>query len=80
MTQKIHFTKMHGAGNDYIYVDNTLYNIVHARELAIEWSRPHYGIGADGLVLIDKPTDVALADFSMRIFNADTKNVSGMWF
>ena len=62
---------MHGAGNDYIYVDNTLYNIVHARELAIEWSRPHYGIGADGLVLIDKPTDVALADFSMRIFNAD---------
>ena len=62
---------MHGAGNDYIYVDSTLYNIVHAQELAIEWSRPHYGIGADGLVLIGRPTDAALADFSMRIFNAD---------
>ncbi|WP_321331578.1 diaminopimelate epimerase [uncultured Bacteroides sp.] len=68
MTRKIKFTKMHGAGNDYIYVDCTKYPILNPEELSILWSKPHTGIGSDGLVLIDK-TDKA--DFSMRIFNAD---------
>ena len=66
----IHFTKMHGAGNDYIYVD-TLYNKVEDPEAcAITWSRPHFGIGSDGLVLIER-SERADADFRMRIFNAD---------
>lgn len=70
MTQKIHFTKMHGAGNDYIYVNTLLYNIPDPTKASIAWSAPHTGIGSDGLVLIDK-AKIPEADFSMRIFNAD---------
>ncbi len=70
MSQAIHFTKMHGAGNDYIYVDATLYNIKEPGVLAQKWSAPHTGIGSDGLVLIGR-SDGKEADFSMRIFNAD---------
>lgn len=65
---KISFTKMHGAGNDYIYVNTLKYPIAHPEALSIAWSRPHFGIGSDGLVLIG-PSEKA--DFSMRIFNAD---------
>lgn len=67
--KKIEFTKMHGLGNDYIYVNTMKYPIDHPEQLAIEWSKPHTGIGSDGLVLIGKPTKDG--DFSMRIFNAD---------
>jgi len=70
MTQKIHFTKMHGAGNDYIYVDTTLYNIKDPAAAAIAWSDRHKGIGSDGLVLIGR-SKMPEADFTMRIFNAD---------
>ena len=70
MTTTIKFTKMHGAGNDYIYVNTLLYNIPDPETAAIEWSAPHTGIGSDGLVLIGKPT-TREADYSMRIFNAD---------
>ncbi len=59
---------MEGAGNDYIYVDTARYPIDDPETLAQAWSRPHKGIGSDGLVLIG-PSDCA--DFSMRIFNAD---------
>lgn len=68
MTQRIQFTKMHGAGNDYIYVNTIKYPITNPEELSINWSAPHTGIGSDGLVLIGESS---LADFSMRIFNAD---------
>lgn len=61
---------MHGAGNDYIYVDATRYHIPDPSAAAVAWSHRHYGIGSDGLVLIDRP-DPELADFSMRLFNAD---------
>lgn len=71
MSNKVHFTKMHGAGNDYIYVDTSLYSIPNPAQVSIKWSKPHFGIGSDGLVLIGKPKDQASADFSMRIFNAD---------
>lgn len=64
----IHFTKMHGVGNDYIYVNTMLYHVPDPSEAARRWSDRHKGIGADGLVLIGSATD---ADFSMRIFNAD---------
>ena len=61
---------MHGIGNDYIFVDTTLYPIENPEAAAIAWSRHHTGIGSDGLVLIGKsPTPEA--DFTMRIFNAD---------
>lgn len=68
MTRAIKFTKMHGAGNDYIYVDTTRYPIENPEELSKKWSAPHTGIGSDGLVLIGRS---GKADFSMRIFNAD---------
>ena len=71
MSKTIHFTKMHGAGNDYIYVNTLLYNIPDPSAASIAWSKPHTGIGSDGLVLIGKPKDKEKADYSMRIFNAD---------
>lgn len=62
------FTKMQGIGNDYIYV-NCFEEIVRdPAALAVRMSRQHFGVGADGLVLIE-PSDVA--DFGMRIFNSD---------
>lgn len=70
MTTNIKFTKMHGAGNDYIYVNTLLYSIPDPTKASIAWSAPHTGIGSDGLVLIDK-AKIPEADFSMRIFNAD---------
>lgn len=71
MKTKVHFTKMHGAGNDYIYVDTLLYDIPDPEKAAVAWSAYHTGIGSDGLVLIGRPHDGRRADYSMRIFNAD---------
>lgn len=70
MAHTIHFTKMHGAGNDYIYVNTLLYSVPNPEVAATVWSAPHTGIGSDGLVLICKP-QTADADYRMRIFNAD---------
>ena len=67
---KIPFTKMHGCGNDYIYVNVSQHPINDPVQAAIRWSDRHKGIGSDGLVLIDK-SPIPEADFSMRIFNAD---------
>lgn len=64
----MHFTKMHGIGNDYIYVNCLEENVRNPQELAQQMSRRHFGVGSDGLVLIC-PSDVA--DFQMRMFNAD---------
>ncbi len=71
MKGKVRFTKMHGAGNDYIYVNTLLYNIPDPEKASKVWSANHTGIGSDGLVLIGEPSDATKADFSMRIFNAD---------
>jgi diaminopimelate epimerase len=68
--KKIPFTKMHGCGNDYIYVDAMQHPIADPSAAAIRWSDRHKGIGSDGLVLIDR-SPIPEADFSMRIFNAD---------
>ena len=65
---KITFTKMHGAGNDYIYLDDKSSIPANLPELAIKMSDVHFGIGSDGLVAIC-PSEVA--DFRMRMFNAD---------
>ncbi len=65
---KIHFTKMHGAGNDYIYIDCFEYKIDNPNDLSILISDRHKGIGGDGIVLIC-PSDKA--DAQMRMFNID---------
>jgi diaminopimelate epimerase len=62
------FTKMHGAGNDYVYVDCFKESISDPAHLAREISDRNFGVGGDGLILI-MPSD--LADLRMRIFNAD---------
>ena len=62
------FTKMHGAGNDYVYVDCHKETVAQPENLAIKMSDRHFGIGSDGLVLIC-PSDQA--DVCMKIFNAD---------
>jgi diaminopimelate epimerase len=64
----IHFTKMHGAGNDYVYVDAQKYPIADPSAAAIRWSDRHKGIGSDGLILIDHSDS---ADFKMRMYNND---------
>ncbi len=65
----IPFTKMHGAGNDYIYVDCFATRVPeNLPELARAVSDRHFGVGADGLILIC-PSDIA--DAEMRMFNAD---------
>ena len=68
MAQKIEFTKMHGAGNDYIYIDTMRFPIAHPEKLAIAWSDRHKGIGGDGIILIGKNES---GRFTMRIFNND---------
>lgn len=64
----IPFTKMQGLGNDYVYVDNRNGAVTAPGPLAIKVSDRHFGIGSDGLVLIEN-SDVATA--RMRMFNAD---------
>lgn len=64
----IHFTKMHGAGNDYIYVYTPDNPIENPSAASVKWSEYHFGIGSDGLILVGKSDK---ADFSMRIFNND---------
>lgn len=62
------FTKMHGIGNDYIYINCFEENVTEPEKLSVILSDRRKGIGSDGLVLI-MPSDKA--DFRMRIFNAD---------
>lgn len=62
------FTKMHGLGNDYVYMDAINQKIENRSELAKKVSNRHFGIGSDGLILICK-SDVA--DFRMQMFNSD---------
>ena len=62
------FTKMHGIGNDYIYVNAFEETIEDPSALAVAISDRHFGVGGDGLVMIC-PSDIA--DFRMRMFNAD---------
>ncbi len=62
------FTKMHGLGNDYVYVDCFKETVENPPEVARKVSDRHFGIGSDGLILI-KPSQVA--DFCMDMYNAD---------
>lgn len=62
------FTKMQGLGNDYVYVNCFEETVAHPSETAVRVSDRHFGIGADGLILI-KPSEKA--DFEMEMYNAD---------
>lgn len=62
------FTKMHGIGNDYVYVNCFREKVENPEEVAKFVSDRHFGIGSDGLILI-KPSDVA--DCEMEMYNAD---------
>ena len=64
----IKFTKMHGLGNDYVYMDAIHQTIENESSLAQFVSNRHFGIGSDGLILICK-SDVA--DFKMKMYNQD---------
>ena len=65
----IKFTKMHGCGNDYVYVDCTSgFTLENEAEAARKLSDRHFGIGSDGLILIKKGK---IADFEMVMYNAD---------
>ena len=64
----IKFTKMHGLGNDYVYMDAIHQNIENESDLAQFVSNRHFGIGSDGLILI---CNSDIADFKMRMFNSD---------
>ena len=62
------FTKMHGTGNDYIYINCLEETVGDPVSLAVKLSDRHFGIGGDGIILIC-PSEVA--DFKMRMYNAD---------
>ena len=64
----MYFTKMQGLGNDYIYVNGITEHIREPEKLARRLSDRHFGIGADGLILIQSSDK---ADFRMEIYNAD---------
>ena len=62
------FTKMQGAGNDYVYVNGFEEQVENPEQLAVRVSNRNFGIGSDGLILI-LPSESA--DIRMRMFNAD---------
>lgn len=65
---KVKFTKMQGAGNDYIYIDTTKFPIENPEELAVKLSDRRFGIGGDGIILIKKNEG---ENYFMDIYNAD---------
>lgn len=68
VTLKLKFTKMHGIGNDYVYFNGFTQDIKDRKNLAIKLSDRHFGIGGDGIIIIDR-SDVA--DAKMCMYNAD---------
>ncbi len=62
------FTKMHGTGNDYIYIEDLKGEIKSPSKLSVKMSNRNLGVGSDGLILILKSE---IGDFKMRMFNAD---------
>ena len=62
------FTKMEGIGNDYIYINGLEETVADPAALSVRMSRPHFGCGSDGLILILPSSQ---ADFRMQMFNND---------
>ncbi len=69
---RVNFTKMHGCGNDYVYIDGGKEIIPQDKksELAVKVSDRHFGIGSDGLIFIN-PVEDKEVDFEMEMYNAD---------
>jgi diaminopimelate epimerase len=65
----LRFTKMNGAGNDFLLIDNRIGNIRLDRSQIVQLCDRHRGVGADGVLLLERPDN--RADFRMRYFNAD---------
>lgn len=65
------FVKMHGAGNDYVYVDGFANDIADGSQLAVRIADRHTGVGGDGLIIVAPPTDGYDAHVRMIMFNAD---------
>ncbi len=66
------FTKMHGIGNDYVYVNGLTETVADPAKAAISVADRHFGVGGDGLILVLPPTSIAAgAHVRMRMFNAD---------
>lgn len=65
----IEFTKMHGLGNDYLFIDTSRFSVDDPADLSRRMSHRHLGAGSDGIILVMPGEDGA--DFRMRIFNAD---------
>lgn len=65
---RIEFTKMHGLGNDYHFIDGARFPIADPAELSRQMSHRHLGVGSDGIILVLPSEEHA---FAMRIFNAD---------
>ncbi|MGX8698934.1 MAG: diaminopimelate epimerase, partial [bacterium] len=66
--QRLSFTKMQDAGNDYIVLENFDGSVTCPESLCVSLCRAHYGVGADGIVLLEKSS---VADVRMRSFNRD---------
>jgi diaminopimelate epimerase len=67
--QMLRFTKMNGAGNDFVLLDNLAGDLRLSREQIARVCDRHRGVGADGILLLEQPTNGA--DFRMRYYNAD---------
>ena len=65
------FTKMHGLGNDYVYINGFEEPIADPSALAVKLADRHFGIGGDGLIIVAPPSPGSNADVRMRMFNAD---------
>lgn len=65
------FTKMHGIGNDYVYVNGFEQTVGDPTAIALQISDRHFGVGSDGLILILPPANDVDAHVRMRMFNAD---------
>jgi diaminopimelate epimerase len=74
MENKIVFYKFHGAGNDFILIDNRNQEFINLEQIKFLCVR-NFGIGADGLILLENPKDEA-NDFAIRYFNADGREAS----
>ncbi|MEM8781413.1 MAG: diaminopimelate epimerase [Planctomycetota bacterium] len=65
------FVKMHGLGNDYVYVDGFAHDVPNPKELAPRIANRHFGVGGDGLILVLPPRPGVDAHCRMRMFNLD---------
>lgn len=72
---QVHFSKMHGLGNDFVMIDNVTQNVFFSKEKIVALADRNFGIGFDQLLIVEPPYDPE-QDFHYRIFNADGSEVS----